>query len=131
MKRVGPLLVVLALLLMTPVRQAMAGEAKYRFDPVTQSSRIVEFPATYDGYLVYKHLCKSCHTRDNGKGAPFIHQESYNRKGWSRIFLTRYPKCAQDGSWDKASREDLLKLHDYLYTEARDAYNPYSTTGSC
>lgn len=118
-------------LLPAVVAPVAAGEAKYRFDPVTQTSRVVQFPATYEGFLVFNQLCKSCHTRDNDKGAPFIHQESYNRRGWNRIFLTRYPQCAKDGAWSKASPDDLLKLHDYLYTEARDAYNPYSTTGAC
>ena len=131
MKRFGPWMVALVMLLVTPALPVAAGEAKYRFDPVTQSSRIVEFPATYEGFLVFNQLCKSCHTRDNGKGAPFIHQETYNRRAWNRIFLTRYPRCAQDGSWAKASQEDLLKLHDYLYTEARDSYNPYSYAGAC
>lgn len=131
MKRIATLAGLSALLLVGRVDAVYGAEAKYRFDPVTQTSRIVEFPATYDGFLVFNNLCKSCHFQDNGKGAPFIHQETYSRRSWNRIFLTKYPQCAQDGSWAKASQEDLLKLHDYLYTEARDSYNPYSTTGSC
>jgi len=108
-----------------------AGETLYRFDPVTQTSRPIVFPQTYEGYLTFHNFCKSCHSKDNSVGAPFLHTESKTRRGWNRVFLTHYPQCAKDGTWDKLSEDDLLKLHDYLFSEAKDTYNPYGTSGAC
>ena len=54
---------------------AHAGETAYRFDPVTQKSRPLIFSNTYQGYLVFKEVCKRCHTRDNPE-APFLYSES-------------------------------------------------------
>ena len=122
---------VLVLLLGLRVPPAYAGETVYRFDPVSQKSRALTFPRTWAGFKIFTGFCKDCHFTGNDKGATFLHTESKSTRAWKRVFLTKYPKCAQDGTWDKLEQEDLLVLHDYLYSEARDTYNPYSTKGSC
>ncbi len=110
---------------------ASAGETQYRFDPVTQKSRPLIFTNTYPGYVVFTEVCKSCHHQGNDKGASFLHSESKTQEAWKRVFLTRYPECAKKGYWDDIPQEKLLQLHDYLHSEARDHYNPYSAKGNC
>ena len=76
------------------------------------------------GAAKFKEVCKSCHNRNNDKGAPFLYMESYSSKGWNQIFAKRRKKCAKDGSWDVLSQEELLMVNDYLYRNANDTYNP-------
>ena len=108
-----------------------AGETAYRFDPVSQKSRPLIFTNTYPGFVVFKNNCKSCHVTGNDKGARFLHSESKSARAWKRVFLDRYPECSQKGYWDSIPQEKMLKLHDYLHSEARDSYNPYSAKGNC
>jgi len=110
---------------------ASAGETQYRFDPVSQKSRPLIFTNTYPGYEVFTKVCKSCHYHGNDKGAKFLYTESKTQRAWNRVFLTRYPECAKKGYWDSIPKEKMLQLHDYLYSEARDHYNPYSAKGNC
>ena len=66
-------------------------------------------------------VCKSCHFRDNKKGAPFLWSESKSSRAWNRVFAKRYPDCAKDGSWSAMNLDQQLKLNDYLYRFARDS----------
>ncbi len=95
---------------------------KSRYDATTKSFRILESgPLEWDsspwgeGGKVFREVCKRCHSRDNDKGAPFIWAESKTSAAWNRVFAERYPKCANDGSWDGITPDQLLKLNDYLY----------------
>jgi hypothetical protein len=49
-------------------------------------------------------------------------------RAWNRIFYEKYPKCAKDGAWAGLSQDDLVKLNDYLYSNASDADNPFCST---
>lgn len=125
MKKAVTFVLAIALLAGLQLGTAAAGETAYRFDPITQKSRALTFPRTWAGYKVFTESCKGCHFTGNGKGASFLHTESKNIRGWKRVFLTRYPECAQNGVWDKLSQENLLVLNDYLHVKARDTYDPY------
>lgn len=105
---------------------AFAGETTYRFDPVTQTSRAMEFKNTWDGYNLFQSNCKSCHSRENNKGARFLDTESRTMRGWNNIFYKKNVPCAKDGSWSKLSKEDLLAINDYLYSKAYDTWDPRS-----
>jgi mono/diheme cytochrome c family protein len=72
-----------------------------------------------EGGKTFKSTCKSCHTK-NHASAPFLWSESKTQKAWDRVFETRYPKCAQDGSWDNIGDDQLSKVHDYLWRWASD-----------
>ena len=96
-------------LLVVASSPAPAGETAYRFDPVTQKSRALVFKNTWAGYTVFKKNCKTCHFTDNGQGASFLHTESKNMRGWKRVFLTKYPVCAQQGSWNELPQDELLQ----------------------
>ncbi len=76
------------------------------------------------GAVKFKEVCKSCHTRDNDKGAPFLYMESYGSQGWNNVFSRRQKKCARDGSWDVLSEAELQMVNDYLYRNANDTYDP-------
>ena len=104
---------------------ACAGETQYRFDPVTQKSRALVFKNTWAGYKIFSQNCKSCHTRTNDQGAPFLHTESKSMQAWNRVFLEKYPDCAEQGQWEVLSEQQMVQLNDYLYEKARDTYNPY------
>jgi hypothetical protein len=78
------------------------------------------------GARKFKEVCKSCHTRDNKSGAPFLYMESFSSRGWNEIFANRRKKCARNGSWDVLSDEELLLVNDYLYRNANDTYDPNS-----
>ena len=77
---------------------------------------------------MFQEVCKSCHRRDNDKGAPFLWVESLSSNGWNRVFAQRYPKCASDGSWGGTSLEDIQMINDYLY---RFGYGSQDITDSC
>jgi len=108
---------------------------KTRFDATTQTCRILnrgqldwDSQPYGEGGKVFREFCKSCHTRDNDKGAPFLHSESKTSEGWNRVFAKRYPKCAKDGTWDALTQEQLLKVNDYLF---RFALNSEGLNDSC
>ena len=100
---------------------------KKRFDEETQTCRILDFYNSgwvSDGSKIFAESCKACHSRDNDKGASFLHSESKTMKGWNRVFYKKYPQCARDGYWAKLSPQDLLKLNDYLFRNAANTYDP-------
>ena len=116
---------------------ALQAEAspKTRYDAGTQTCRVLsDGPLEWEsrpwgeGGKLFQNNCKSCHSRNNDKGAPFLWVESKNSEGWNRVFATRSPKCAKDGSWDNMTLEQQLKLNDYLY---RWAANTQDITDSC
>ncbi len=76
------------------------------------------------GAKKFKEVCKSCHNRNNDKGAKFLYMESFSSEGWNQVFAKRRKKCARDGSWDVLSNNELLLVNDYLYRNANDTYDP-------
>ncbi len=76
-----------------------------------------------EGHDIFKNNCKSCHRRGNDKGAPFLETESTTAEGWNRFFYRRQAKCAKDGSWTSLTKEQILKLNDYLYWNAYGTYD--------
>ena len=76
------------------------------------------------GARKFKEVCKSCHTRNNDKGATFLFSESISSDGWNKVFSEKRKKCARDGSWDVLTAEELLMVNDYLYRNANDTYDP-------
>lgn len=109
---------------------ASAGETKYRFDQINQKSRALVFKNLWAGYKTFQNNCKTCHSRTNDQNAPFLHTESKNMRAWNRVFLEKYPTCAEQGLWSALSQEQLVQLNDYLYANARNTYNPYDAN-SC
>ena len=106
------------------------GEAAYRFDPIIQSSRALEYKNLWAGYNRFKSSCKSCHFRGNDKGAQFLSTDSRTMRGWNALFYKKNVRCAREGSWAKLSPEDLLVINDYLYSNAYDTWDP-NTSKSC
>jgi hypothetical protein len=105
-----------------------------RFDQKTQMCRLIgegrldwESEPWGTGGKKFQEVCKSCHSRDSDKGAPFIHAQSYTSKGWNTIFANRRVKCARDGSWGALSEEDIQFINDYLYRNAAWTYDPNSS----
>ncbi|MBW1750843.1 MAG: hypothetical protein JRJ37_09145 [Deltaproteobacteria bacterium] len=102
-----------------------------RYDQSTQMCRLID-QGKLDwqsepwgtGGIKFREVCKSCHTRNNDKGAPFLYMESFSPEGWNQVFAKRRKKCARDGSWDVLSKEELLLVNDYLYRNANDTYDP-------
>lgn len=98
-----------------------------RFDAASDTYRVLsegplkwESQAFGEGGKTFKANCKSCHNRQNDKGAPFLWSESKSQDGWNQVFATRYPKCAQDGSWKGISEEQLRMVNDYLWSYANN-----------
>jgi len=75
----------------------------------------------------FQEVCKSCHAKDNDKGIPFLHAESYTSKGWNSVFAKRRVQCARDGSWGVLSEEEIQFVADYLYRNGAWTYNPNSS----
>lgn len=129
-------LLIFALCLMTVIIAFQVhARPKTRFDATTQTCRILDkgqldwdSRAFGEGGKVFREVCKKCHTRDNDKGAPFLHTESKTSEGWNRVFAKRYPECAKDGSWAEITPEQLLKVNDYLF---RFALNSEGMNDSC
>ncbi len=96
-----------------------------RYDPATKSCRFFTQQTLWKGYQGFRNFCKTCHYKGNDKGAKFLHTESKTMKGWNRVFSTRYPQCAKNGTWDKLQPQDLQFINDYLYKKAADTYDPY------
>ncbi len=78
------------------------------------------------GGIKFREVCKSCHHKNNTKGARFLHAESYTSDAWNSIFAKRRKKCARDGSWDVLSPEELQLVNDYLYRNGDWTYDPNS-----
>lgn len=103
-----------------------------RYDEHTKMCRVLDDGGTLDwesepwgmGGIKFREVCKSCHTRTNDKGAPFVYMETYTEDGWNKFFLKRSAKCAQDGSWDALSEEEIQLVNDYLYRNGSWTYNP-------
>lgn len=113
------------LLIVVAAAVASARPAK-RLDPVTQTCRVFTPATIEEGFHLFRSVCKSCHSRNNTAGAPFIHSESKISKAWNRVFAQRYPACAKNGSWAALTEEQLQRLNDYLYMNSADAYDPNS-----
>jgi mono/diheme cytochrome c family protein len=101
---------------------SVSASPKKRYDAKTKTCRTLNAaPLEWEtlpwgeGGKAFKQVCKSCHTRDNDKGAPFLWEESKTSNGWNRIFATMRVPCATDGSWKKLSDEELLMVNDYLF----------------
>jgi len=102
-----------------------------RYDEGTKSCRVLDngvldWESDHWGIGAQKFVsvCKSCHTRDNKVGAPFLYMESYSSTGWNHVFAKSTAKCARDGSWDVLSKNELILVNDYLYRNANDTYDP-------
>ena len=103
-----------------------------RFDERTQMCRIInegtlgwESQPWGLGNQKFQDVCKSCHSRDNESGAPFLHAKSFVSNGWNRVFARRGVKCAKNGSWDGLTEEELQIMNDFLYRNAAWTYDPY------
>ncbi|NOX25796.1 MAG: hypothetical protein GXP59_06745 [Deltaproteobacteria bacterium] len=107
--------------------QAGASPVK-RYDALSKTCRIFTHADLWAGYKIFRKNCKRCHFRGNKKQAKFLYTESKVRKGWDRVFATKYPPCAKDGSWGKLTGEQLARLNDYLFKNAADTYDPYDAT---
>ncbi|MBC8317257.1 MAG: hypothetical protein H8E41_05085 [Desulfobulbaceae bacterium] len=97
-----------------------------RFDATTNTCRIFGFDTAWwgEGNKTFKQNCKSCHYRNNDKGAPFLYAESKSPRAWNRVFYKKYPACAKDGSWN-IDLQQQLALNDFLYKYGADTYNAY------
>lgn len=104
---------------------AFARPAK-RLDPQTQTCRVFTPATIEEGAHLFRSVCKSCHSRNNEAGAPFLHSESKVSKAWNRVFAKRYPACAKDGAWAALSDEQLRRVNDFLYMNSADSYDPFS-----
>lgn len=105
---------------------AAGASPQQRFDSGTKTCRVFGFDSGWwgTGGQIWRSTCKSCHTRDNDKGASFLYMESKSSKGWDRVFLERYPQCAKDGEWDSLTMDEILQLNDYLYRFGANTYDP-------
>ncbi|MFA6498709.1 MAG: hypothetical protein WC256_08790 [Desulfurivibrionaceae bacterium] len=124
-----------ALRLVPALANQASGAPKTRYDATTQTCRVLDDgPLEWEsrpwgeGGKLFKNASKSCHSRNNDKGASFLWVESKNSAGWNRIFETRSPICAKNGAWDSITLEQQLKLNDYLY---RWAANSQDRNDSC
>lgn len=108
-----------------------AGQLK-RLDQTTQTCRILGADSMWwgKGAKIFQNNCKTCHVRDNDKGAPFLHSESKSPEAWNRVFYKKYPACSKDGSWGNLALNDQLLLNDYLYRNGANTYDP-NNAASC
>jgi hypothetical protein len=111
--------------------QSVYARPSKRFDKSTEMCRMIaqgqldwESDHWGVGARKFKEVCKSCHNRNNDKGAKFLYMESFSSTGWNQVFEKRRKKCAKDGSWDVLTPEELLLVNDYLYRNANDTYDP-------
>jgi hypothetical protein len=104
---------------------ASARPAK-RLDPQTETCRVFTPGTIEEGARLFRSVCKSCHSRENVVGAPFLHSESKISRAWNRIFFKRYPGCAKDGAWASLTDEQLRRVNDFLYMNSADSYDPNS-----
>jgi hypothetical protein len=123
-----------ALLAVITAATAVYARPSKRFDERTQMCRMIaqgkldwESEAWGLGGKKFQEVCKSCHSRNNDKGAEFLHAESYTSEGWNSVFAKRRVQCARDGSWDSLSEEEIQVINDYLYRNAAWSYDPNSS----
>jgi len=114
--------VTICILTLVATVASVSATPKKRYDKTTGTCRVLNSgPLEWEtlpwgqGGKAFKQVCKSCHSRNNDQQAPFLWEESKTSKGWNRIFATKRVKCAQDGSWEKLSGDQLLMVNDYLY----------------
>lgn len=96
-----------------------------RYDPINKACRVLGFDSFWGGKgrRLFEQKCKVCHTRNNNQNATFLHAESKSPKAWTRVFFTKYPKCAKTGVWGVTPDEALI-VNDYLYRNGADTYDP-------
>lgn len=125
MKKAGLVVLVFVVGLLFGAQGGYASPQK-RFDPTTQTCRILGFDSMWwgEGAKIFQNSCKSCHFRENDKGAPFLYSESKSPAAWNRVFYKKYPACAKDGSWGNLTLNDQLLLNDYLYRNGANTYDP-------
>lgn len=118
MKQISALFVFLTILMLS--LQAYAKPVT-RYDDASKTCRVLsdgplewESQPWGEGGKIFKATCQSCHKGHN-KNAPFLWSESKSQDAWNRVFTSRYPKCAQDGSWKGISDEQLRMVNDYLW----------------
>jgi hypothetical protein len=128
MNKFGAMLIAFSILV-TFISLANARPA-HRFDATTNTCRdLSNGQADWDsrpwgeGGKLFRKVCKSCHTRNNNLGAPFLWVESKTSKGWNRVFYKKYPNCAKNNSWKSIDLEQQLKLNDYLYRFAANSHD--------
>ncbi|HFQ80676.1 MAG TPA: hypothetical protein ENK33_04805 [Desulfobacterales bacterium] len=126
MKRAAVILISGFLLFSGLSHAEAAGTTAKRFDKATKTCRIITYQDIRDGYKLFENSCKSCHYRGNKKHARFLYSESKVRKGWDRVFSSRYTRCAKNGSWNKLTTEQLAVINDYLFESAADTVGPYA-----
>lgn len=124
MKQISSILMFLLFLI-----YSMPAEAKpvTRYDASSDTCRVLsEGPLYWESYAfgeggkTFKANCQNCHNSHNDKGAHFLWSESKNQNAWNRVFATRYPKCARDGSWNGIGEEQLRRVNDYLWRFSND-----------
>jgi len=105
-----------------------AEESTY-FTPGSLSNRPIEYKNLRAGYLLFKNNCKSCHTQENDKNAPFLCANSKTMAGWNRVFARENAKAEKQGCLSGLSKEEFMDLNDYLYTYASDGSKPDAELG--
>ena len=112
--------------LMVMVAAGVSARPAKRLDPATQTCRVFTPTTIEEGRQLFQSVCKSCHSRDNTAGAPFVHSESKISRAWNRVFEQRYPACAKTGAWAALSDEQLMRVNDFLFMNSADSYDPNS-----
>lgn len=112
--------------LMVMVAGVASARPDKRLDPATKCCRVFTPVTIEEGFHLFRSVCKSCHAKDNKVAAPFLHSESKISRAWNRVFASRYPACAKDGSWAGLSDEQLRRINDYLFMNSADSYDPNS-----
>ena len=103
-----------------------------RLDPGSNSCRIFTLERLRQGGKIFSGSCKSCHSAEADRGAESIlYPRAYSPGDWTRIFYLRYPKCAQNGSWDKLSEDDVTLLADYLFRGGWGTWDNFSREEFC
>ncbi len=104
------------------VTAVMARPAK-RYDAKTKTCRVLSSgPLEWEslpwgmGGKGFHNVCQSCHTQGEDSKAPFLWTESKSSKGWNRLFADTKVQCANDGSWDAFTEDQLQMVNDYLYS---------------
>ena len=102
-----------------------------RYDKRTKMCRVIsggvldwESEPWGAGGIKFREVCKSCHSRNSNKGAPFVHAETYTSKAWNSFFAKRRAKCARDGSWNGLNEDEIQLVNDYLFRNGNWTYDP-------
>ncbi len=122
---------VICLVVFTWTTHSVQARPGKRFDKGSNSCRVIdkgvldwESDNWGTGAQKFVQVCKSCHTRNNDKGARFLYMESYGSKGWNNVFSKRRVPCRLNGSWDVLTKNEIMMVNDYLYRNANDTYDP-------